>query len=66
MRWPVARFTSALEQFNLPQQTGVPCSRSRAKTGGACYGQTCDRDFKFSWFCLNTSVHRQVTACDVL
>ena len=43
MRWPVARFTSALEQFNMPQQTGVPCSRTRAKQGGVCHGHTCER-----------------------
>ena len=58
MRWPPARFTSALEQFDIPQQTGVPCAKNRRKRGGACYGQTCDRDFKFSWSCLNRTVHR--------
>ncbi|KAL1528123.1 hypothetical protein AB1Y20_009487 [Prymnesium parvum] len=59
MRWPVGRFMSALEQFSLPQQTGVPCRRTRAARGGACFGQTCERDFHFSWVCLNTSVPRQ-------
>ena len=29
MRWPPARFTSALEQFSMPQQTGVPCAHTR-------------------------------------
>lgn len=60
--WPfplVARFTSALEQFNMPQQTGVPCSRTRDSEGGACFGHTCERDYRFSWFCLNSSVNRQ-------
>lgn len=59
MRWPAARFLSAVEQFNLPQQTGVPCSRTRRKSGGRCYGMTCERDFRFSWHCLNTSVPRE-------
>lgn len=58
MRWPVARFMSALEQFAIPQATRVPCRRIRSQ-GGACFGQTCERDFKFSWECLNTSVPRQ-------
>jgi hypothetical protein len=47
MRWPAARFTSALEQFWIPQQTGVPCSRI-SSSGGRCHGQTCERDFKFT------------------
>lgn len=58
MRWPPARFTSALEQFSMPQQTGVPCSRTRALRGGACYGHTCERDFRFTWNCMNQTVHR--------
>ena len=24
VRWPPSRFTSALEQFSIPQRTGVP------------------------------------------
>ena len=58
MRWPPARFTSALEQFSMPQQTNVPCTRSRRESGGACYGHTCERDFKFSWQCMNRTVPR--------
>jgi len=57
MRWPAARFTSALEQFWIPQQTGVPCSRI-SSSGGRCHGQTCERDFKFTWTCMNQSVDR--------
>ena len=58
MRWPPSRFTSAVEQFDIPQQTGVPCRRNRRRTGGRCFGQTCERDFKFSWACMNRTVHR--------
>ena len=58
MRWPAGRFTSALEQFSMPQQTGVPCTRNRAQTGGACHGMTCERDFKFTWRCMNRTVDR--------
>lgn len=58
MRWPAARFTSAIEQFDIPQQTGVPCRRNRRRSGGRCYGQTCERDFKFTWSCMNRTVHR--------
>ena len=58
MRWPPARFTSAVEQFDIPQQTGVPCRRNRRRSGGKCYGQTCERDFKFTWTCMNKTVHR--------
>ena len=57
MRWPAARFTSALEQFWIPQQTGVPCSRI-SSSGGRCHGQTCERDFTFTWTCMNQSVDR--------
>ena len=58
MRWPPSRFTSAVEQFDMPQQTGVPCKRNRRRSGGRCYGQTCERDFKFTWQCMNQTVHR--------
>ena len=42
----------------MPQQTGVPCKRNRNKKGGRCYGQTCERDFKFTWQCMNQTVER--------
>ena len=58
MRWPPSRFTSAVEQFDIPQQTNVPCKRNRRRSGGRCYGQTCERDFKFTWQCMNQTVHR--------
>mmetsp|Transcript_9792 Transcript_9792/g.32653 ORF Transcript_9792/g.32653 Transcript_9792/m.32653 type:complete len:260 (-) Transcript_9792:821-1600(-) len=49
VRWPPSRFTSALEQFSIPQRTGVPCKRTRRESGGRCHGRTCERDFDFSW-----------------
>jgi hypothetical protein len=58
MRWPPSRFTSAIEQFDIPQQTGVPCARNRRRSGGRCFGQTCERDFRFTWTCLNRTAHR--------
>lgn len=57
MRWPVARFTSALEQFGIPQNT-VPCTRTHHARRGTCYGHTCEADFHFSWRCMNHSVDR--------
>ena len=30
----------------------------RRRSGGRCYGQTCERDFRFTWQCLNHTVHR--------
>ena len=58
MRWPASRFVSAMEQFNIPPRMGVPCRRRRKREGGACRGHTCERDFDFTWACLNTSVER--------
>ena len=58
MRWPAARFVSALEQFNVPQRMRVPCKRERRHSGGACHGSTCERDFAFTWSCLNATVER--------
>lgn len=66
VRWPPARFTSAVEQFGLPMRTGVPCSKWLARAGGACHGHTCERDFSFSWTCLNASVRQAPFSLRVL
>ena len=36
----------------------VPCNRERKQAGGACRGHTCERDFAFTWQCLNRTVER--------
>ena len=57
-RWPAARFVSALEQFSLPTRLGLPCSKVKRMEGGECHGHTCERDFAYSWRCLNESATR--------
>ena len=47
-----------MEQFNIPPRMGVPCRRRRKREGGACRGHTCERDFAFTWQCLNRTVER--------